>query len=181
MAGYTRPDRTRTPGPTSPPAGVDHDLRLVTLAPLTWAAGHDVLLAAVAELAGHGLLLRLDVLAEGGVDVHDRERLLFTAHDLGVAAATVLHVAPSRAARQRLLANADVFVLAALDDRPWPELDEAATHTLAVAASDLPSVRARLSPAPTSPGRATSLPHALADAVVDLAAGIRPRAASARS
>lgn len=176
-----RPRSGQQPLSDGPPPSAVAELRLITLAPLTWEAGHDVLLAAVAELAGRGLLLHLDVVVEGGADVDDRERLLFTAHDLGVAAMTVLHVAPSAASRQRLLANADVFVLAALHDRPWPALDEAMTHALPVAASDLASVRDRLSqhlPHRVAPPRR---PRELADAVADLAAGIPTRASPVHS
>lgn len=56
-------------------------LRLAAASPLEWSSGYDDLLAAVALALASGVDLRLVIDADGP----DRERVLFTVHDLGLS------------------------------------------------------------------------------------------------
>ena len=137
-------------------------MKLLATAPLHWSAGYDDLLLAVRSLLDRGVPVSLRVEADGPA----RERFLFGVTDLGLEASVAL-AEPSEDGTA--LPPADVVVLAAVDDRPWPETVRAAPRAAAVAATDLPWVRRHL----VRPGRALVLapprsPTSFAAALVDV-------------
>ncbi len=135
-------------------------MRLLATAPLHWSAGYDDLLLAMRSLLDRGVPVSLRVEAEGPA----RERFLFGVTDLGLEAVVTL----TGTAEDDLVPGADVVVLAAVDDRPWPETLRAVPRAAAVAATDLPWVHRHLlrsgRPVVLAPPRS---PARLAAALVD--------------
>jgi glycosyltransferase involved in cell wall biosynthesis len=135
------PDRFR-PGdrPPSP------RLRLVCTAPFHWSGGHDYLLVALRQLIDEGLDVSCAMVDDGP----EPQRLLYTVVDLELADlgadgrpegdVVTVHRHPSVPETADLLRQSDVFVLAAVEDRPWPEIAEALACGLPVVASGIPTI-----------------------------------------
>lgn len=86
--------------------------RLVTTGSLIWRKGHEYLLQAVAYLRDEGIPVRLEIIGDGP----DRQRLIYTIHDLGLCDHVEL---PGKLAPDVVLArlqSADVFVLSSLSE-----------------------------------------------------------------
>jgi hypothetical protein len=113
-------------------------LRILAVAALHWTAGYDHLLLGLRDLLEAGRDATLRVEATGPA----RERFLFTVHDLGLAPVVTL-AAPDRA---EVVGRADVLVLAAVVDQPWPEMLTARHRAGSVVATDLPWAREHLGP-----------------------------------
>lgn len=143
-----------------------HPLRLACATPLHWTGGHEYALVAMRRLLDQGGDAHLNLYGDGP----QHEHVQFTIADLGLQTAVTLAggLKPGRMAPRLRLA--EVFLLAAVRDRPWPELQQACAIGLPVVASDLPSVRAAV-----GPGRAVLVaprdPAALAQAILALASG----------
>lgn len=123
--------------PASPPPAKGPVLRIACTAPFDWAGGHEYALLAVRQLVHGGADLQLDLVDDGT----DRQRLLYTVADLGLDPIVTIHRHLSRRALLEVLQRAHLFLLACVEDRPWPELLEALACGLPVVASDLPSIR----------------------------------------
>lgn len=159
------------PGDPRPPAR----LRLVCTAPFHWSGGHDYLLVALRQLVDGGLDLTCDLVD----DSPEPQRLLYTVADLGLSRmgpdgrphgdVVTVHRRPSLLETADLLRRADVFVLAAVEDRPWPEAAEARAVGLPVVASELPELARSVGDGPVSLV-APRDPEALASAVSAVAA-----------
>jgi hypothetical protein len=108
-------------------------LRLLTTAPLHWSSGHDVLLLALRSLveAGEAVSLRIEGCGPA------RDRVLFTIADLGLGDV-------ARLAEAATDGGYDALVLAAVDDRPWPEMPAARSRARWTVASDLAWIRANV-------------------------------------
>ena len=142
------------------PAGevVAHEgatLRLASLGPLHWSAGHEHAIAATARLLAGGTAVELRVV---GRDGPARDSILFTAFDLGIEHAVTVIDGDERAEALR----ADVVVVGAVEDRAWTGLLHALAAGVPVAATDLPTTRELGVPALVPPRD----PAALAGAVL---------------
>lgn len=82
-------------------------LRIITTGSLIWTKGHELAVTALGRLRDRGIAARLEIIGEGS----ERARILYTAHDLGLADSVALlgQLAPEQV-RERLRA-ADVFLL----------------------------------------------------------------------
>jgi len=154
-------------------------LRIVSVGPLHWSAGHEHAVVAAARLRA-----QLLVVGEGPA----REEILFAAFDLGIERA-VFVVAPHEIAQVRPLdlgareargdaggpglavAWADVVVVPAVEDRAWPAALQALADGVPLVTSDLPTLRELGVPSLVPPRD----PAALADAITAAVASA-PRA-----
>jgi glycosyltransferase involved in cell wall biosynthesis len=121
------------------PAGevVKHEgatLRLASLGPLHWSAGHEQAIAATARLLADRTAVELRVV---GSDGPGRDSILFAAFDLGIEHAVTVTDGDERAEVLR----ADVVVVGAVEDRAWTGLLHALAAGVPVAATDLPTTR----------------------------------------
>ncbi|MEM9553864.1 MAG: glycosyltransferase [Acidobacteriota bacterium] len=98
------------PAESAPPPGPPW--RLVTTGSLIWRKGLEDLLVAVARLVEDGHDVRLELLGDGP----ERQRVVFTAHDLGLAERVVLRgrVTPDEVVAT--LRRSHLFVLASLSE-----------------------------------------------------------------
>ncbi|MGH9154911.1 MAG: glycosyltransferase [Acidimicrobiales bacterium] len=140
--------------------------RIVCTASFDWTGGHEYALLAVRQLVDGGTDVQLDLVDDGS----DRQRLLYTVADLGLEPIVTIHRHLSRRAILEVLLGARLFLLACVEDRPWPELLEALACGLPVVASDLPSVRRAVTTVVGAEGVDATLvasrdPSALADAL----------------
>jgi len=101
-------------------------LRIVSVGPLHWSAGHEHAVVAAARL-GAGVELRI------AGDGPAREPILFAAFDLGIESSVIVGSGDELAA--------DVVVVPAVEDRAWPGLLQALAGGVPVVASDLPTAR----------------------------------------
>ena len=161
-AAWNGEARARVVRPAVPPGAGASDggrvLRVASVAPLHWSAGHEHVVAAVALLIGAGTRVELRVAGAGPM----RESVVFTAFDLGVERAVTVAAGGEREAVQ----EADAVVVAAVEDRAWPGLLHAFACAVPAIASDLPTAR-ELQGAQLVPPRE---PEALAAALSALAA-----------
>lgn len=87
-------------------------LRLITTGSLVWVKGHEYLLMALGILRDVGLQAELYIIGEGP----ERDRILFTARDLGLSDQVKLHGRlPAQQVREQLQ-QADIFVLSSLSE-----------------------------------------------------------------
>ena len=112
-------------------------IRAVSSVPLHWSAGGEYALLAIRRLVDDGEDVRFDIIGDGP----DRERLVFASHDLELQHVVRFHRQQDRLRGQELLSGAEVFVLAALQDRPWPQVIEAMAAGLPVVGTDLQALR----------------------------------------
>jgi colanic acid/amylovoran biosynthesis glycosyltransferase len=123
-----------------PPAAVDRPggaLRLVTTGSLIWRKGYEYLLAALRILRDRGCAARLAIIGDGP----ERQRTLYSIHDLGLTEAVTLHgrLPPAQVVAQ--LQQADVFVLASLSEGISNAALEGMACGLAVVSSDCGGMR----------------------------------------
>ena len=142
------------------PAGevVAHEgatLRLASVGPLHWSAGHEHAVAAAARLLAAGTAVELRVV---GSDGPARDAILFTAFDLGIERAVAVVDGNERTEALR----ADVVVVGAVEDRAWTGLLHALAGGVPVAATNLPTTRELGVPALVPPRD----PAALAGAIL---------------
>jgi glycosyltransferase involved in cell wall biosynthesis len=130
-------------------------LRVASIGPLHWSAGHEHAVVAAARL-GAGVELR--IAGEGPA----REPILFAAFDLGIERSVIVGPGDQLAA--------DVVVVPAVEDRAWPGLLQALAAGVPVVASDLPTARELGAPVLVPPRN----PAALAAAIGEHRPG-RPR------
>lgn len=90
----------------------DGSFRVVTTGSLIWRKGHEYGLQAVRMLIDRGVNARFDVIGDGP----DRQRLLYTIHDLGLEKAVVLHGSRKAAQVVQLLQQANAFLLSSLSE-----------------------------------------------------------------
>jgi glycosyltransferase involved in cell wall biosynthesis len=118
-------------------------LRVMSVGPLHWSAGHEHAVVAAARLGA-----QLVVVGEGPA----REEILFTAFDLGIEDRVTITTTP---------APADVVVVPAVEDRAWPAALRALADGVPLVASDLPTLRELAVPSLVPPRD----PSALAEAI----------------
>jgi glycosyltransferase involved in cell wall biosynthesis len=140
-------------------------LRVASIGPLHWSAGHEHAVAAAAQL---GVPFELRVIGDGPA----REEILFAAFDLGIEDRVTIAAAgeDALAAEQAAVAAADVVVVAAVEDRAWTGAVHALAAGVPVIGSSLPTMRELEVPA-LAPMRN---PAALAESIV-LHSPITPR------
>jgi glycosyltransferase involved in cell wall biosynthesis len=131
--GHVRVVRPAVPAGTTAAAAGGPVLRVASVAPLHWSAGHEHVVAAVAALLRDGTRVELRVVGDGPA----REAVLFTAFDLGIERAVTLVATGDRAVVQ----DVDAVVVAAVEDRAWPGLLHAFACGVPAVASDLPTTR----------------------------------------
>jgi glycosyltransferase involved in cell wall biosynthesis len=108
-------------------------LRIASVGPLHWSAGHEHAVVAAAGLLAAGTSLELRVVGRGPA----REEILFTAFDLGIERAVTIVAADEREEVRR----ANVVVVPAVEDRAWTGILHALACGVPVVASDLPTAR----------------------------------------
>ena len=87
-------------------------VRLITTGSLIWRKGVEYALMALRQLVVAGVNARLDVIGEGT----DRERILYTIHDLGLVDRVRLLGKKSPLEVVELLQQSDIFILASLSE-----------------------------------------------------------------
>lgn len=92
--------------------GSGRSARLVTTGTLIWTKGYEYLLSAIRLLTERGEPVRLDVIGDGP----ERQRVLYTIHDLGIQDAVTLRGKLAPEAVRDCLQQADVFVLSSLSE-----------------------------------------------------------------
>ena len=101
-------------------------IRILCRGPLDWTLGSEYLLLALRGLLDRGVEATLCIAGDGP----ERERILFAIEDLKLG--DVARVVSDPVDPADLLDEADVFVLAVLDDRPRPEVRSALAAGLPV-------------------------------------------------
>lgn len=107
-------------------------LRLVCTAPPEWVAGYDYLLVAVRRLLDEGVHVRLRIPADRAAD----EQVRYDIADMSLGLAVTLMSAPARP----ILADADVFALAAVRGDHAPLVREAMAAGLPVVCFGTPEL-----------------------------------------
>ena len=147
------------PPPAVSPAASAPSLRLASIGPLHWSAGHEHAVVAAAALIARGTEVALRIVGDGPA----REAVLFAAFDLGIEdAVTIVADVPP----------ADVIVVPAVEDRAWTGLLHAQACGIPAVVSDLPTLR-ELGAETLVPPRD---PAALADAIAGVEARPTQRA-----
>jgi glycosyltransferase involved in cell wall biosynthesis len=118
-------------------------LRVASVGPLHWSAGHEHAVVAAARLGA-----QLLVVGEGPA----REEILFAAFDLGIEDRVTITTAP---------APADVVVVPAVEDRAWPAALQALADGVPLVASDLPTLRELAVPSLVPPRDPAALAQAI--------------------
>jgi glycosyltransferase involved in cell wall biosynthesis len=126
-------------------------LRIASVGPLHWSAGHEHAVVAAARLE---MPFALQVVGDGP----GREEILFAAFDLGIEDRVTITTDP---------APADVVVVPAVEDRAWTGALQALAEGVPLVASDLPTLRELGAPVLVPPRD----PAALAEAIGAAAAG----------
>lgn len=115
----------------------DGPLRLITVGSLHWRKGLEYLLVALRRALDAGVRARLEIVGDGP----ERDRLLFTIHDLGLQQQVQLAGAtPPEGVRDRLQA-ADLFILASLSEGISNAALEAMACGLPVVVTDVGGMR----------------------------------------
>lgn len=86
--------------------------QLVTTGNLIWTKGHEYLLSAIRLLIERGEHVHLDIIGDGP----ERQRVLYTIHDLGLQDAVTVRGKLAPEAVRDCLQKADVFVLSSLSE-----------------------------------------------------------------
>lgn len=117
-------NRPRTDGAT---------LRLISTGSVIWRKGYEYALLAVRELVDRGVPVRYDIIGDG----EERQRLLYTIHDLGLAEIVHWHGRLSPADVLARLQAADVFLLTSLSEGISNAVLEAMACGLPVVTTDV--------------------------------------------
>ncbi len=129
-----------------PPSGAirwsdDGTLRAVTAGSLVWQKGYEYALLAVRHLIDAGVQVRLDIIGDGP----ERQRVLFTVHDLGLERhARILGRLTPKQVRDTLQ-QSDVFLLASLSEGICNAVLEAMACGLPVVTTDCGGMREAVS------------------------------------
>jgi colanic acid/amylovoran biosynthesis glycosyltransferase len=86
--------------------------RFATTGSLIWRKGHEYALVAARKLLDRGHAVQFDIMGGGP----EKQRLLYTMHDLGLERNVTLHGAMAEEAVVRLLQQCDAFVLPSLSE-----------------------------------------------------------------
>ncbi|MEM8930034.1 MAG: glycosyltransferase [Acidobacteriota bacterium] len=108
-------------------------LRLVSVGSLIWRKNLEDALHAVALAVAEGLDLHFDIVGDGP----ERQRVLYTIHDLGLVDRVTLHGRQEPAAVRRLLRSSHAFVLSSLSEGIANAVLEAMACGLAVVSTDV--------------------------------------------
>jgi glycosyltransferase involved in cell wall biosynthesis len=150
-------------------------LRIASVGPLHWSAGHEHAVVAAARL---GAAVELRIVGAGPA----REEILFAAFDLGIERSVTVgdqRVAarddgadgrdgPDGLAAERAgVSWADVVVVPAVEDRAWPGLLLALAAGVPVVASDLPTARELAAPVLAPPRDPAALGEAIGRAAAE--------------
>ena len=141
--------------------------RVTTTGSLIWRKGHEYALQAMRKLADRGVALQFDIVGEGS----DRQRLLFTIHDLGLEKMVTLHGSLNEDAVLRLLQNTDAFLLSSLSEGISNAVLEAMACGLPVVSTDCGGMAEAMTngtegflvPVRDPEGMTTALAHLAAD------------------
>jgi glycosyltransferase involved in cell wall biosynthesis len=154
--------------PAGTAAAADAVLRIASVGPLHWSAGHEHAVVAAATLIAGGTAVELRV---GGENGPAHEAILFAAFDLGIE-----HAVTVAGGEREAVQAADVVLVPAVEDRAWTGLLHAIACGVPAVASDLPTMRelgATVLAAPRDPAAlAAAVPRAevVAGDVTDLEA-----------
>ncbi|HPX95945.1 MAG TPA: glycosyltransferase [Brevefilum fermentans] len=113
------------------------ELRLVTTGSLIWTKGYEYMLMALSDLRYMGIDAKLHIIGEG----YERNRILYTAHDLDLADQVILHGKLSSEQVRQQLQQADIFVFSSLSEGLPNAVLEAMSCGLPVVTSDCGGVR----------------------------------------
>jgi colanic acid/amylovoran biosynthesis glycosyltransferase len=103
------PERFR---PSAATNASDGPFRVVTTGSLIWRKGHEYALIATRLLLDRGFAVQFDIIGAGP----ERQRLLYTIHDLDLEQCVTLHGSLNEEAVSRLLQQADAFLLSSLSE-----------------------------------------------------------------
>ncbi len=121
------------------PAGRERNgvFRVITTGTLIWRKGHEYTLQALRSLLDRGVDFRFDIIGDGP----ERQRVLYTIHDLGLETKVRLRgrLEPSRVVT--LLQEADAFVLSSLSEGISNAVLEAMSCGIPVVTSDCGGMR----------------------------------------
>lgn len=112
-------------------------LNIVTTGNLIWTKGYEYLLSAIRLLIDRGEPVHLDIIGDGP----DRQRVLYTIHDLGIQDAVTLRGKLAPEAVRDCLQQADVFVLSSLSEGISNAVLEAMSCGLPVVTTDCGGMR----------------------------------------
>lgn len=127
------------PGFFTPPQQPPHNshFKLITTGALVWPKSYETLLVALKHLVDSGVEAELHIIGEGP----ERERILYTLHDLNLVDRVVLHGRLCPAEVRDHLQKADCFVLASLSEGIANAALEAMSCGLPVVTTDCGGMR----------------------------------------
>jgi len=110
---------------------------VITIGSLIWRKGYEYALSAIHKLVARGGPVRFHILGDGP----ERQRLLYTIHDLGLENEVQLHGRVSLEQVRELLQQADVFLLSSLSEGISNAVLEAMACGLPVVTTDCGGMR----------------------------------------
>jgi glycosyltransferase involved in cell wall biosynthesis len=113
------------------------ELRVVVTGRLVWVKGHEYALRAVARLHAAGIPVRLEVIG----DVPERQRLNYTAGDLGIAGLVRFHGHLTPASLREVAQSSDVFLVSSFSEGFMNAALEAMSCGLPVVTTDCGGIR----------------------------------------
>lgn len=123
--------------PPQEPIRMDGAFRIVTTGSLVWGKGLEYALLAVRGLLDRGVLAHLDIVGDGP----ERQRVLYTIHDLGLEQVVCLRGRLSPPDVVRHLQQADAFLLSSLSEGISNAVLEAMACELPVVTTDCGGMR----------------------------------------
>jgi glycosyltransferase involved in cell wall biosynthesis len=150
-ARVVRPAVDRGPKGVRPHVSPGNALRIASVGPLHWSAGHEHAVVAAARLETP---FGLQVVGDGPA----REEIRFAAFDLGIEDRVTITADP---------APADVVVVPAVEDRAWAGALQALAEGVPLVASDLPTLRELGAPVLVPPRDPAALAEAIGAAVAE--------------
>lgn len=123
--------------PSEQRAARKHEFRVVTTASLVWCKGYEYALLAIKQLLADGVPVQFDIIGDG----IERQRIIYTIHDLGLTQHVRLHgrLSPDKV-RDRLW-GADAFLLASVSEGISNAVLEAMSCGLPVITTDCGGMR----------------------------------------
>lgn len=140
-------------------------VRIASCGSLNWKKGYEYALQAVRLAVDRGCTLRFDIIGDGP----ERQRVLYTIHDLGLEGVVRLHYLQPEEYVVRLLQQSDLFLLASHSEGISNAVLEAMSCGLPVITTDCGGMREAVTDGVEGLVVSVRNPNAMAQAVVRLA------------